>query len=342
MQAAKDILNMEKDDFYRKYNLPPDVRDWRYEWAREDIEQFGITNNLVRPICYRPFDIRHIVYTGKTRGFIGWPVVHVMRHFLEGDNVGLVTIRRSRNSEDWREIFVSREIGVGATTITALDINYFFPLYLYPVETQETIGGEAERKPNLNADIVQQIADQIGLRFVPEQTAAADTFAPVDILDYIYAALHSPAYRNKFREFLKIDFPRVPYPRDGKHFRTLAKLGAELRALHLMESAKLDCLITTYPKPGDNTVTRSIVKGDFEVTDPAAGTGRVRLNATQYFGEVPQTAWDFTIGGYQPAQKYLKDRKDRALTPDEIRHYQRIIVALVETAKLMAQIDAVA
>jgi len=98
-----------------------------------------------------------------------------------------------------------------------------------------------------------------------------------------------------------------------------------------MESAKLNTLITTYPEPGDNTVTA--VKFD---------DGKVRINKTQYFGDVPQTTWDFYIGGYQPAQKYLKDRKDRALTADEIRHYQQIIVALVETAKLMAQIDAVA
>ncbi|MDD9871261.1 MAG: DNA methyltransferase, partial [Gammaproteobacteria bacterium] len=137
-------------------------------------------------------------------------------------------------------------------------------------------------------------------------------------------------YRKKFREFLKIDFPRVPFPRDRKHFRTLAKLGAELRALHLMESPKLNTLITTYPEPGDNTVTT--VK--FEA-------GKARINATQYFGDVPPAAWAFYIGGYQPAQKYLKDRKNRALTPDEIHHYQQIIVALTETAKIMEKIDAV-
>jgi len=204
---------------------------------------------------------------------------------------------------------------------------------------------EPPRKPNLDADIVDAIADKTGLRFVAEKTSARNAFAPVDLLDYIYAVLHSPTYREKFREFLKIDFPRVPYPNDAKHFRALAKLGAELRELHLMQSHKLNRLITTYPESGNNTVTRRITKDDFEVTDPAAadgGIGRVHINATQYFGGVPQIAWDFPIGGYLPAQKYLKDRNSRALTWDEIDHYQKLIVALVETAKVMARIDAVA
>ena len=209
-------------------------------------------------------------------------------------------------------------------------ISYLAPLYLYPDENQKTVGGEVARKPNLNADIVQQIVDKLGMKFTPEKTEDTGTFAPVDLLDYIYAVLHSPAYRNKFREFLKIDFPRVPFPRDKKQFRALAKLGAELRALHLMTSAKLNAPAIPYQQPGDNIVTT--VRFD---------AGKVYINKTQHFAEVPQTAWEFYIGGYQPAQKYLKDRRDRALTWDEINHYQKIIIALVETAKVMKQIDAV-
>jgi len=210
-------------------------------------------------------------------------------------------------------------------------VSYSAPLYLYPDEKQTRIGGETSRKPNLNADIVKTIADKLGLRFTPEKTDARNAFAPLDLLDYIYAVLHSPAYRAKFREFLKIDFPRVPYPNDKKRFRALARLGAELRSLHLMESAKLDRLITTYPQTGDNTI--AAIK--FEA-------GKIWINKTQHFAQVPKAAWDFRIGGYQPAQKYLKDRKDRRLTPDEIRHYQKIIVALAETAKLMEKINALA
>jgi len=278
----------------------------------------------VTDIVYRPFDWRWIYYD---KAIISRPAEQAMRHMAGGDNLGLVTTRQ-HTKRAFRYILVSKTRVDGGVTGAW---SYFFPLYVYPDETQETIGGETVRKPNLNAGIVQQIAGQLGLRFVAEKTDDADTFAPVDILDYIYAALHSPAYRNKFREFLKIDFPRVPYPRDRKHFRALAKLGAELRALHLMTSSKLEKVKTSYPHIGDNTVTAVVRENQ-----------NVWINKTQCFVRVPQTAWDFYIGGYQPAKKYLKDRKGRTLTWDEIHHYQKIIAALVETAKAMDKIDAVA
>ena len=324
LQAAKDILEMDKDEFYRKYNLPQDVRDWQYEWARDDISQFGVSNELIQSIHYRPFDIRKIVYTGRTRGFIGWPVVQIMRHFIEGENVGLIT---SRITKDDFSVLCTKYI-TAHKSATRYDISYILPLYLYPEEEQTSIDTQPTRKPNLNPDIIKTIADQLTLRFTPEKTEDDNTFAPIDLLDYIYATLHSPTYRHKYREFLKIDFPRVPYPANQKQFRALAQLGAELRALHLMESPKLNTPITTYPQPGDNTVTQ--IKYD---------AGKVWLNKTQHFTNIPKAAWEFYIGGYQPAQKWLKDRKGRTLTSDEIKHYQKIIVALVETAAIMKKID---
>ena len=275
-------------------------------------------------ITYRPFDSQWIYYD---KNIISRPAYKTMRHMLAGGNLGFMTSRSYSTDTIFDRVFVTRHI---ADKHAASDQTYFFPLYLYPDEKQSRLDGEPSRKPNINADIIQQIAGNIDLRFTSEKTAARNTFAPVDILDYIYAVLHSPAYRKKFREFLKIDFPRVPFPRDRKHFRALAKLGAELRALHLMESAKLNVPAIPYQQPGDNIVTT--VRFD---------AGKVYINKTQHFAEVPQTAWDFPIGGYQPAQKYLKDRRDRALTWDEIAHYQKILVALVETARVMKQIDQI-
>ena len=156
-----------------------------------------------------------------------------------------------------------------------------------------------------------------------------DAFSPEDLLDYIYAVLHSPGYRKTYREFLKTGFPRAPFPQDKKQFLALVKLGAELRALHLMKSEKLNKLTTAYPQTGDNIVRQIKREKD-----------KVHINNTQHFARVPEAAWRFHIGGYQPAQKYLKDRKDRKLAPDEIRHYQKIIVSLVETEKIMKEIDA--
>ena len=160
-------------------------------------------------------------------------------------------------------------------------------------------------------------------------------FTPLDLIDYIYAVLHSPSYREKYKEFLKIDFPRVPYPESAETFWKLVEKGSILRGLHLMESPILDKLITTYPETGNN----EMVKVKFEETEE--GKGNVRINEKQYFGGVPKTAWEFYIGGYQPAQKWLKDRAGRLLTFDDILHYQRVIVALVETARVMGEIDGV-
>ena len=328
---------MDDETARTEFSLGRDARDWKVSLARKDMEEniFAGNNDEPVPICYRPFDVRHTYYTGNSKGFHCMPRGEVMRHFLGGENVGLIT---SRITKDDFSVLCTKHIAAHKSA-TLYDISYIFPLYRYPDEKQTRIGGETSRNPNLNADIVKAIAEKLGLRFTPEKTDTRNAFAPLDLLDYIYAVLHSPAYRTKFREFLKTDFPRVPYPRDKKQFRALARLGAELRALHLMESAKLEQLITTYPEPGDNTVTRRILKDDYEITAAAKRLGKVWINDSQYFGNLPQTAWDFRIGGHQPAQKYLKDRKGRPLTPDEIRHYQKIIVALAETAKVMQKID---
>ena len=149
-----------------------------------------------------------------------------------------------------------------------------------------------------------------------------------DILDYIYAVLYWPGYRERYKEFLKIDFPRIPYPKDTKYFKKLVKIGSELRAFHLLESPKVNKFITTYPVSGTDAVEKK----------PEYKDGKVYINNEQYFGSVPKEAWEFWIGGYQPAQKWLKDRKGRELANEDIEHYQKMIVALSETEKIMKEI----
>lgn len=187
---------------------------------------------------------------------------------------------------------------------------------------------QTNRTPNLNMEIVDGIAGAIDLKFTPEKAEDKNTFAPIDVLDYIYGVLHSPSYREKYKEFLKIDFPRVPYPKDANSFFAIGKIGSELRQLHLMEHPALSKLITKYPVNGDNIVDK-----------PRFEDGKVYINAEQYFESVPEEVWNFYIGGYQVAHKWLKDRKGRELTFDDILHYQKIIVSLHETIRLMSEVD---
>ncbi|PIY12172.1 MAG: DNA methyltransferase [Flexibacter sp. CG_4_10_14_3_um_filter_32_15] len=213
-----------------------------------------------------------------------------------------------------------------------------------------SLGLDSDRTPNLKKEIVAQIAQKLGLEFTVEKSKDAQscisTFAPIDILDYIYAVLHSPKYREKYKEFLKIDFPRVPYPADTKTFWKLVYLGSQIRQIHLLESNVVDRFITSYPvssnEGGENEVEqRPNFTLDKKTSKEVEKVGKVYINETQYFDNVPATAWEFYIGGYQPAQKWLKDRRNRKLTFEDINHYQKIIVALSETDRLMKEIDKI-
>jgi predicted helicase len=282
-------------------------------------------DNCNESYFYRPFDIRNICYDLKK---VQRHRYAVMINVLN-KNVCLLAPRQAITNR--YGIFVS-------TGLT--DINYtgtagqfgaglVFPLYLYPESgNQIATDGQQQRTPNLNKAIVDEIAASIGLTFTPEKEERAGTFAPIDLLDYIYAVLHSPAYREKYKEFLKIDFPRVPYPNNQQTFWHLVALGSELRELHLLESPTVDQRLTSYPVSGDNIV------GKLNYQE-----GKLYINETQYFDGVPSVAWEFYIGGYQPAQKWLKDRKGKELSFEDVRHYQRIIVALTETARIMREID---
>lgn len=297
---------------------------------------------------YRTFDFRFLYYD---ENLLGRAFFNIMKHMVKGDNMLLITCKQ-QSSFDFQHIFITDLItDHNSISLQTREASYCFPLYLYPDNTQLNLDGHMGRVPNLNMDMVQQIAQGLGLEFVPEKPieaapllrdgkeaqakggAGGGQFAPIDLLDYIYAVLHSPAYREKYKEFLKIDFPRVPYPTDAAKFWQLVALGGQLRQLHLLESPTVSKYITQYPEDGDNTVD----KPRYEGTEK----GRVYINDAQYFDSVPRVAWEFYIGGYQPAQKWLKDRKGRTLTFEDILHYQKMIVALTETDRLMKEVDKV-
>jgi len=302
---------------------------WNFQNAKDDL----IKNSSViyAKYNYRPFDFRYIVYTGSSSGFLGRSRSIVMKHFVNKENIGVCLMRQFFQDAPYSHVYATNSLIDERTMYSNRGGTYLFPLYLYPDNHgQQMIEQTDERIANLNAEIVKQVADKLGLTFTNEKRKTKGTFAPIDILDYIYAVLHSPTYREKYKEFLKIDFPRIPIPKNEKYFWELVKLGGELRQIHLFESPIIEKRITSYPINGSNKVE----KLKFE-------DNKTWINETQYFDKVPEVSWQFYIGGYQPAQKWLKDRKNSVLNSDDILHYQKIIVALTETDKKMKEIDCI-
>jgi predicted helicase len=315
-------------DFFIKYGMGIATGDDKkfISFEKQELESKFQNPKFIKKICYRLFDERYIYYDNSQ---IERGRKELMSHLLPNDNIGLISLKRVRNNFTSKFGIVNHI--ADKSVISTLDNGFLFPLYLYPeTNGQETVGRIAERTPNLNTEIVKQIAEKLGLAFTIEKETTKETFAPIDILDYIYAVLHSPTYREKYKEFFKIDFPRVPFPKDKDTFWSLVKLGGEISQIHLLESSKVEKYITQYPIDGSNIVVK-----------PKYENGKVYINDTQYFNIVPQIAWEFYIGGYQPAQKWLKDRKERKLEFEDILHYQKIIVALTETDRLMKEIDKI-
>ena len=313
--------------------LKGDTRGWKMQKARMAIEKNNHESE-VREISYRPFDKRYIYYSPE---MVDWDREDVMKH-LYNDNYAICLVKLGRDSES-HNYFVTNKI-TDKSISSSLDNANIFPLYLEE-KKQLLLNQPIKRKPNLNIDIVNKFAVKIGLTFTDEKEDSENTFAPIDILDYLYAALHSPNYREKYKELLKIDFPRVPYPKDKETFWRLVKLGGKLRMIHLLEASEEDEYIIGYFGDGDNSITTKIEKKDWELFDEEKQLGRIWINKEQYFEGIPFIAWEVYIGGYQPAQKWLKDRKGRKLSFEDILHYQKIIGALTETDRLMKEIDKI-
>jgi predicted helicase len=194
--------------------------------------------------------------------------------------------------------------------------------------------GKEECIVNFNMELYEKIAKGLSYYACAESNVLIDPISdyngvlyPQDLFDYIYAVLHSPSYRERYKEFLKIDFPRIPYPTDWEKFRDLAEKGEELRLLHLMKnlSSKPD---VKFP-----------VVGSMQVDCYRWQDNRVYINTEQYSDGLPESAWQFYIGGYQPAQKWLKDRKGMTLSFEDVKHYGRIIYVLQQTERIMQEID---
>ena len=336
-----ELLQLEESVWRNKYKRDKDAQAWRYHNAKIDAQS---PKGTYCSLLYRPFDRKYTYYTGKS-GLYARPSYSIMKHMLQPN---LALIAKKGYPKDNPPIFVSDTISDfrywSCSGMQGGD--YVFPLYLYPSESE--LGFDSERKPNLDDIIWRKIENWVkyGNEFPPltanEQggelgfDAAPEEphfLTPEDIFDYIYGVLHSPHYREKYKEFLKVDFPRIPYPKNAEEFEHYKECGHQLRELHLMHN------VPESPARFDNLGNGKVEYIRWEWNKDDGNSGNVWINDAQCFSNVPTKAWEMYIGGYQPAQKWLKDRKGRVLSTEDILHYEKIISVLLETKRIMDTMD---
>lgn len=316
---------------------------WDYSQAKEELSNRKWLNEIV-PILYRPFDVRFTVYDRHVS-------VHrrerVSRHFLADRNIGLSIPRTCEIRRGWEHTFCTR-LMIQHHTVSLKEVNYLLPLWL-------TDGWPDTQTPNIDSGVAAGVTDETGFAYRERPVARRPNwdgrgglrthYGPQDLFDWIYAVLHSESYRSRYAAFLKSDFARIPLPRSMGLFRELAGLGQQLVELHVLESPRRDEFITTYTGPRNPGIGRVGWSADAVWLDATRTSAREGHRATAPgrigFLGVPEDVWDFHIGGYQVCHKWLKDRKGRTLSDEDIVHYQKIVVALNETIRIMAAIDEV-
>ena len=326
---------------------------WRVAAARRELRTTTKRKRLedfVTKILYRPFDERFIFWHPS----VVWrPRTKAMPHMLAGENVALIFMRQVAMGDEYTHFGASRYPVDNRAFYSNKGIMSFGPLYLYPGVGKADGSlfsrwpkGKGGRTPNLDLGFVEQLAAATELRFVSDGRGdLGKTFGPEDVVAYIYAVFHSPGYRERYEALLKLDFPRVPLPESVDLFRRLAEAGHDLLALHLLESPKLGKPITSCAGPRNPEVGRVGWSDGTVWLDAGKTSAREGHRATKPgtigFQGVPEEVWDFHIGGYQVCHKWLKDRKGRTLSDEDVAHYQKIVVTLNETIRIMAEVDEV-
>lgn len=236
-QVIQDFVSLHPEDAREKYDLRKDVRDWQVKLAQQDVRASGNSKDKIQRILYRPFDIRHTYYTGNCRGIHCRPRPEIMRHMISGKNVGLITVRQVAEDEFNHALAVD-SIFESRITFSSKGAGYLFPLYLYPGKSLSSSMIDSQRRPNFSLRFLAALSNALDLPQSDDHHLPANV-SPEDIFGYIYAVLHSPEYRCRYRDFLCIDFPRIPLPKSLRLFRQLAAIGNELVSLHLLNHPDL-------------------------------------------------------------------------------------------------------
>lgn len=335
--TVNDLSKMKPEDARTHFGLGKDGRDWTVKGAISDLNSPIPDKRFCAPIQYKPFDTRWTYWTGKTKGFLAYPRREIMSHIVGLDNLGLIFNRQVVG--EFSHFFVS-DIATnhGTFYLGNKGQDYIAPLWLI----EKNAGS---RSSNILPEFSRSISNNIALNQVNDDRGdLKGNYGPRDLFDYIYAVLHSPGYRSRYAEFLKSDFPRIPTPKDRAIFSALVPLGRALVALHLLRSE--DALALKSPD------IRFAGTGEARVEKgyPEYQNGKVMINGSRWFEDVPMATWEFHVGGYQVCEKWLKVRAakggkkpspGRVLTEEDILHYRRVVVALTETRRLMAEIDTV-
>ena len=335
--TVQDFAQRAPEDARQHYGLGADAQDWKVVLAQKDLKDSGPNKKFLQPILYRPFDVRHSYYTGKASGFMVRPRPEVMRHMLASENLSLSLVRSTEIMGGYEHVFASKLLTTHHT-VSIKEVNYHFPLW---------VSGEKVRSANflpVFVATVQSVHQLSAADYRPE-----DPTAPLHaekIFHYLYAVLHSPAYRQRYAAFLRTDFPRIPIPASRGVFDALAALGQQLVAWHLLEHPSAAAITrTTATGPawfGNQRELTKVAEKGKTLAEEASGCGQVFVNGSSGFAGVKTRVWQHTIGGYQVLHKWLDDRRKagRSLSDDDITHWLRVYAALEATQGLMQQVDA--
>ena len=315
-RVLADFMDMTETELKQTYSIEKESRDQKVSFAQNHVKDYGIKDEYIQPAIYRPFDKRYTYFTNKSKGFIAYPVFETMHHFVDTDNLGLIIGQQGQvvGNMPWNLAFIT-------DSITDLNVFYRGGGYVYPLYVTEQIGDKMEVRLNIKPAILQEI-----------ETKLEESIEPHELLYYIYAILYSNNYRTTFKPFLDYNFPHVPYPNKATYHQ-LAALGKQLTDIHLMRQTNTWKPTVTYRGNGDGKV------GNFHFIEEEEGAGCVHINEEEAFCNVPKIAYQFHIGGYQPLQKWLKDRKGETLKFEDLNHYIKMVYAITETIHIMEQID---
>ena len=320
------------DDLRRRFSLT-DNRDWKLAEARKELREREDWRKPIIRCLYRPFDKRWCYFDEIA---MDYPRRELKAHVAMKENL-VISLMRQTRAPGWHHALAT-ELPIPAVFLEIKDGSSVFPLYLYPsgnLPEEDLFAHDNGRRPNLSADFIKDFCEKLQVKFVPDGLGRPGKreVGPELIFHYAYAVFHSPTYRERYAEFLRADFPRLPLTSNFELFRTLGGLGAELVGLHARGKGEPKGIC--FPVK-DGNVVEEVRYQPPQGKEP----GRVWINDRQYVEGVPEAAWVFPIGGYLPAQRWLKDRMGRTLGYEEQTEYQRIIWALIETPRLMGEIDA--